>query len=98
MRLFRKLLIRWRERNYDECDGDHRWIVYSTAVRDGCLELLCQRCGLFGSVDDPTKEEWSAAFYAPDAPYAWDDASRVETSFASGQEMRQMMREKGLPV
>jgi hypothetical protein len=30
-----------------------------------------------GSVNDPTKEEWGEAFYAPSNLYRWIDKSRV---------------------
>ncbi len=39
--------------------------------------LQCVECGLHGTVEDPSDEEWSAASYAFDAPYRWLDESRV---------------------
>lgn len=55
----------------------HRWIVFSTAIADGCLMLNCRDCGAMGTVDDPSSEEWKMAFHAPTTPYSWDDESRV---------------------
>src|ERR1051325_1475738 len=55
----------------------HEWVVFSTALQECCLMLQCVECGLMGTVDDPTKEEWSKAFHAPSRPYRWDDESRV---------------------
>ncbi len=51
--------------------------MFSTALLDACLMLQCIECGTHGTVDDPTKEEWSEAFYAPSNPYRWEDESRV---------------------
>jgi hypothetical protein len=56
---------------------EHVWIVFSTALREVCLMVECPECGAFGTVDDPTLEEWSAAFYAPETPYRWHDDARV---------------------
>jgi hypothetical protein len=39
--------------------------------------LQCVECGLMGIVEDPSKQEWSEAFYAPSSPYRWLDESRV---------------------
>lgn len=56
---------------------EHHWVVFSTALQEVCLMLECAECGAFGTVDDPTKEEWSAAFSAPEEPYRWHDEARV---------------------
>ena len=58
------------------CDG-HEWIVFSTCI--GTIELMCscRICGAFGVVQKPTKEEWGAAFNAPNNPYLWKDNDRV---------------------
>ena len=56
---------------------EHEWVVFSTALKDCCLMLECVNCGLYGTVDDPSKEEWSKAFHAPLKPYRWDDEARV---------------------
>jgi len=55
----------------------HEWVVFSTALQDVCLLVECVKCGLFGTVDDPTEEEWSEAFDAAENPYLWTDQSRV---------------------
>lgn len=51
---------------------NHRWVVFSTALADGCLMLECELCGMRSTVDNPTEEEWNAAFYAPSNPYIWE--------------------------
>lgn len=56
---------------------DHEWVVFSTAMNDGCLMLQCVQCGLHATVDDPSKEEWSKAYHAPSKPYRWRDETRV---------------------
>ena len=55
----------------------HIWIVFSTEVTRCCLMLECAECGTFGTVDDPTIEEWGQAFHAPSNPYPWTDNARV---------------------
>lgn len=60
------------------CQPDsHEWVVFSTATADVCLMLECVECGAFGTVDDPTKEEWSKSFTADEEPFLWEDNSRV---------------------
>jgi hypothetical protein len=59
------------------CAQGHEWVVYGTALREGWLMLQCIGCGGLGTVVDPSTEEWSAAFHAPNRPYRWDDAARV---------------------
>ena len=63
----------------DQAEGQHQheWVVFSTALNDGCLMLQCVECGLVGTVDDPSREEWSEAFHAPSRPYRWFDEKRV---------------------
>ena len=39
--------------------------------------LYCEKTLRTGTVRDPSKEEWEAAFYAPSQPIAWTDNSRV---------------------
>ena len=39
--------------------------------------LQCVECGAHGTVDDPTKDEWSDAFHSPSKPYHWQDSQRV---------------------
>ena len=59
------------------CEDGHEWVVFSTALRDACFMVQCVECGTSGTVDDPTKEEWSEASHAPTRPYRWDDDARV---------------------
>lgn len=56
---------------------DHKWVVFSTAIEDVCLMVHCVICGAHGSVDDPSREEWSEAFHAPSRPYDWSEGHRV---------------------
>ena len=56
---------------------EHEWVVFSTALDEGWLMLQCVNCGLHATVDDPSKKEWSKAFYAPSKPYRWHDQARV---------------------
>ena len=56
---------------------NHTFAVFSTAVADSWLMLQCVDCGLHGTVEDPTSEEWSQAFHAPSRPYQWLDETRV---------------------
>lgn len=58
---------------------NHIWFIYSTAVNDGVLLAKCFHCNSYGSVDNPTKEEWSKAFHAPSNPYRWYETDRVIT-------------------
>jgi len=60
-------------------DHLHTWVVFSTALADGWLMLQCVDCGLHGTVEDPTSEEWKQAFHAPSRPYQWIDETRVVT-------------------
>lgn len=61
------------------CSDGHEWVVFSTNVSFGCMMLQCVRCGSHGTVDDPTEEEWSEAYYAPARPYLWGEDARVTT-------------------
>jgi hypothetical protein len=60
-----------------KCVGDHEWVVFGRVMEQFCLLLECAQCGAFGTVDDPTKAEWHAAYTAPSAPYHWKDSFRV---------------------
>jgi hypothetical protein len=65
-----------------ECDdkidgGEHRWCAYSTATGTGQIMLRCLLCGVYGTVDDPTRSEWIRAFHAPSKPYIWRSNKRV---------------------
>ena len=55
----------------------HHWVVFSTALEERWLMLQCTECGLHGTIDDPTREEWSEAFAAPSRPYPWTDEARI---------------------
>jgi hypothetical protein len=55
----------------------HEWIVFSTAVAERWLMVQCLHCGLHGTVNDPSKKEWTEAFDAPTKPYPWRDQTRV---------------------
>jgi hypothetical protein len=64
------------------CDGAdtqhvHEWFVFSTALKEVALMLECALCGAFGTVDDPTRDEWAQAADASEHPYRWRDESRV---------------------
>ncbi len=59
------------------CIHGHEWVVYSTALMQGWLMLQCVECWAMGTIDTPTREEWSAAYYAPSRPYRWEDGTRV---------------------
>jgi hypothetical protein len=60
-----------------DADHIHEWVVYSTALTERWLMLQCVRCGLHGTVEDPSAKEWSEAYSAPSRPYRWPDAERV---------------------
>lgn len=55
----------------------HEWVVFSTSLREGWLMLQCIRCGSRAAVDDPSAEEWQAAFHAPRTPYRWHEEDRL---------------------
>lgn len=69
----------------EQCAKGHHWVVFSTAVGDGCLLVQCVDCGLHGTVDDPSKKEWRKAFHAPSRPYRWHDGSRVQVQDVPGR-------------
>ena len=56
----------------------HEWVVFSTILQDCYLFVQCVQCGLIGIIDDPTTEEWSDAFHAPNRPYRWTQPARVK--------------------
>lgn len=74
-RLRRFIFIRFLLEDPKKCV--HAWWVYSTAIRQVCLEVHCSRCALLGTIENPSKEEWARAYSAPREPYLWSDASRV---------------------
>jgi len=55
----------------------HEWVVFSTALKERWLMLQCAKCGIMGTVEDPSEEEWSVAFHTPSRPYSWHDDARV---------------------
>ena len=59
------------------CIHGHEWVVYSTALAEGWLMLQCIECLLMGTIDTPSREEWSASSHAPSRPYRWHDDTRV---------------------
>src|SRR5947209_11816856 len=63
-----------------KCHSGHEWVVFSTALLDRCLMLQCVECRDWGVVEDPSSEEWSAAFHAASRPYRWCDAARVRVT------------------
>lgn len=65
------------QRRASLCQGRHEWVVYSTVLREGWLILQCVECGAEGTIDAPSKKEWSSAIYAPSRPYRWHDGTRV---------------------
>lgn len=73
---WRKFLIKFIFENPEKCE--HEWEVYNVALKDHCLELSCNKCGLVGSVNNPTDEEWEKGLTSPSNPYIWKDHSRVK--------------------
>ncbi len=68
-------------------DHAHEWVVFCTALATRSLMVQCIECGLNGTVDDPTKDEWSEAFFAPAKPYRWNNEARIRTSRVGPQEV-----------
>lgn len=67
------------------CHPDkHEWVAFSTALAEGWIMVQCVECGAHGTVDDPTRKEWSEAFHAPSNPYRWEDNSRVTIRHLTG--------------
>lgn len=56
---------------------DHEWVVFSTALQKVCLMVVCVNCGVNGTVDDPSEDEWCRAFRASSRPYEWAANERV---------------------
>lgn len=73
----RKLILDGWTRDQLRKSQAKEWWVYSTAISEGWLMLRCGNTGSFGTVRDPSREEWNRAFYAPERPYRWMDDSRV---------------------
>jgi len=74
--IWKKFLVKYILEDPSTCE--HEWMVYSTAINQGCLELQCTKCALVGSVNDPTEDEWERAYYADEGPYPWKEIDRVE--------------------
>jgi hypothetical protein len=55
----------------------HEWVVFSTALQEVCLMVVCVNCGVNGTVNDPSEDEWRRAFRAPSQPFKWDAKERV---------------------
>jgi len=65
-------LAEWAWNSFDDpAECDHKWHVVGTDVSDISLMLECYHCGSHGHVSDPTKEEWSKAYDAPNKSYRW---------------------------
>ena len=50
---------RWFALKYifdDPVTCSHEWVVYSTAINDGCLEVSCTNCAILGSVTENLSE------------------------------------------
>ncbi len=56
---------------------DCEWWVYSTAVYDGVIMVRCAKTKAEGYIENYTRAEWKAAYYAPSKNYRWRDNSRV---------------------
>jgi hypothetical protein len=54
--------------------------------------VQCVRCGRYGTVDDPSKEEWSTAFHAPSRPYRWRDQTRVVIHEGQATDLRYVQK------
>lgn len=61
----------------DVINCKHEWWIFSTCI--GTVELMCtcKNCGAFGTVPEPTIDEWDKAFWAPEKPYQWNEPERV---------------------
>jgi hypothetical protein len=55
----------------------HEWWVVSTVLGERALMLECANFRITALVHNPTREEWSEAFSAPDEPYRWLENNRV---------------------
>jgi hypothetical protein len=74
---------------------EHEWVVYSTAMKECWLMLQCVECGAMATVDDPTKQEWRQAFYAPSRPYRWTDEAQVHVRYEPPCPLYVVRTEKG---
>ncbi len=77
-RVYRWFLVKcldWLKSDPNTCE--HDWYVVSTVVSTVQLQTVCYDCMTFAVVNDPSAEEWSKAYEAPNNPYKWEDGSRV---------------------
>jgi len=76
---FRGRLVWWLLRRVvrNPLSCDHQWSVVACVLSDGSLDVQCDRCLLWGSVEDPTEEEWTKATRALENPYPWAEPERV---------------------
>ena len=42
----------------------HEWVVYGTSENEGWLWVQCIDCGVIGTIEDPSQQEWSDALSA----------------------------------
>lgn len=57
---------------------DHEWDVVCGILNDVAIQVQCGKCATWGSVPDPSKEEWDKCAGAYDNPYRWEYPERVE--------------------
>lgn len=57
---------------------EHEWMVYPTAMAQVFWMMLeCEKCRALGTIQDPTKAEWSVGLRSPSKSYRWHDNNRV---------------------
>jgi hypothetical protein len=71
---------------------NHEWVVFSTAVDDGCLMLQCVGCNAYATIRDPSKKEWSKAYHAHSTPYRWHDERRLVIEQENGGDLRYVQK------
>ena len=81
MKFFQNLLGKSQETFDPYAPCDHHWEVVGTVLSEVSLQTHCKRCALYGSVPNPSEEEWDRAFHAPDNPYDWDEPERVQSAY-----------------
>ena len=62
----------------DPASCEHEWYVVSTILSEVALQVTCSKCSTWGSVSNPTGEEWEKAVNAPNKPYEWNEPNRVD--------------------
>lgn len=55
----------------------HAWLVCGCVLSDVSLDTCCTKCGVYGSIKDPTLAEWEAARGSVRRPYPWPENARV---------------------